>query len=100
MDQQALQTRYFLSFKGYDIPFRPSEEITEAVALERGTYYIGRYAQELLISFEKFVEGRRMFWDEYQYWPGSEVLQHRRITKEDGAVMEQDFDRRGKVVRE
>jgi hypothetical protein len=98
MDHQDLHTRYFLSFKGYDIPFRPSQEVPDSIALERKTYYIGRYAQDLLISFEKLVQGRRMFLDEYQYWPGSEVLQHRRMTKDDSTVMEQVFDRRGKLL--
>lgn len=93
-----MTTRYFLSFNGYDIPFRPSEEVTESIALDRGTYYIGRYADGLLVSFEKVVEGQRMFWDECQYWPGKKTLQHRRMTKEDGVVLEQDFDQRGKLV--
>ena len=95
-----MHKRYFLSFKGCDIPFRPSEEVPESIALERKTYYVGRYAQDQLVSFEKIVEGQRMFLDEYQYWPGRKVLQHRRMTKEDGVVMEQNFDRRGKLVRE
>ncbi len=99
MGNNDLHTRYFLSFSGYDIPFRPSEEVTEAVALERNTYYIGRYAQDLLITFEKVVEGQRMFLDEYEYWPGSKQLQHRRMVKEDGSVVEQEFDRRGKLIK-
>lgn len=73
--------------------------MTESIALARGTYYIGRYADGLLVSFEKVVEGQQMFLDEYQYWPGKKTLQRRRMTKEDGVVLEQDFDRRGKLVR-
>jgi Family of unknown function (DUF6156) len=98
-DSQAT-TRYYATFLGYEIPFRPAQELErDAIAL-RETYYVAHYVGKALVRFEKIAEGARVWLDEYIYWPNGGALQHRKMTKEDGTVVEQDFDRRGRVMRE
>jgi hypothetical protein len=63
-------------------------------------YYIAGYIGKRLMSFEKIVDGAREWLDEYTYWPDGKALLHRRMTKEDGSVVEQDFDRRGRIIKE
>jgi hypothetical protein len=97
---EATTTRYFSTFSGYAIPFQPAKEIAAASLGEWETYYVGHYVGDQLVAFEKFSSGSRLWLDEYQYWPGGKRLQHRKMTKEDGSIVEQDFDRKGKVVKE
>jgi hypothetical protein len=91
-------TRYFKSFSGYKIPFRPTDEISETEAIASANYYIGVYADGLLLSFEKVFESERVFLDEYTYWPDTKHLRHRKMTKEDGTIIDKEFDERGRMI--
>lgn len=96
---QGQEVKHFGSFSGYQVPFRPVEPITEQEALAREAYYVGTFEGGQMIRFEKILHGEREFLDEYIYWPSGKHLQHRRLTKHDGSVTEQDFDQRGKLIR-
>jgi Family of unknown function (DUF6156) len=100
MQDTAARTRYYASFSGYRIPFRPAHELNPAEVKELSSYFVARYVGKRLMSFENIVDGARMWLDEYTYWPDGKTLQHRRMTKEDGSVVEQEFDRRGKIIQE
>ncbi len=99
-DKEATAIHYFSTFSGYAIPFQPADEIAAASLGDWETYYVGHFVGHRLVAFEKFSSGARLWLDEYQYWPDSKHLQHRKMTKEDGSVTEQDFDRKGKVVKD
>jgi hypothetical protein len=98
MQNTESHIRYFTSFAGYSIPFKPTGEVSTAETQAMDSYYIGRYEGKQLISFEKMEHGKRTWFDQYVYWPDGKHLKHRHMTKEDGSVVEQDFDRKGKMV--
>jgi hypothetical protein len=94
----ATTTRYYATFAGYEIPFHPSKELEPKEIVGRETYYTARYVGKRLVSFEKIADGASVWLDAYTYWPDSKHLQHRKMTKEGGSVVEQNFDRKGKVI--
>lgn len=98
MHKTENNTRYYSSFSGYKIPFQPSNELSEEAAKQLRTYYIATYSGKYLVSFEKIMDGERFFGDEYTYWPKSKYLQHRKMTKADASITEQDFDRKGNII--
>ncbi len=100
MQNTEATTRYFATFTGYAIPFHPAEEITQESIAERDTYYIAQYVGKRLMSFEKISAGQSLWLDTYVYWPESKYLQHRKMVKEDDSVIEQDFDRKGNLMKE
>lgn len=100
MQDTEASTRYYASFSGYHIPFRPTHELNPAEVKGLSAYYVAGYVGKRLMSFEKIVDGARLWLDEYTYWPDGKTLLHRRMTKEDGSVVEQDFDRRGRIIKE
>ena len=93
--------RYFATFKSYRIPLVPKDEIEEAEAKQRTSYYIAQYdAQGQLIALEKRLNGELEFRDEYEYWDGTSKLKLRRMIDPDGSVEEHRYDRRGRKLGE
>lgn len=92
--------KYFSSWGGYTLPFKPYDEISLEKALDRKSYYIGSYEEELLLVFEKVVEMETTFVDRYEYWKGRNKIKQRTMTKADGSVTVQFFNKRGKIIVE
>jgi hypothetical protein len=90
--------RYFGGWASYKIPFVPQEPLSKEDAEQRPSYYIGYYdANDQLLAFEKYLDGRLEWHDEYTYWESGK-LRLRRMTKADGSTTEQHFDRNGQIT--
>lgn len=90
---------YFKSWSGYNIPYQPAEPVAEDEALTLDTYYVGKYSKGGLVSFEKIHNNQRVWIDEYEYWDETKVIKKRKMQKADGTVTEQEFDRKGKIIK-
>lgn len=90
--------KYFESWSGYDIPFKPIREINLERALSLQAYYIGTYRDGRLVSFEKILDSKREWLDVYEYWENSNKLKKRTMTKASGEVILQNFDRNGNIL--
>ena len=90
--------RYFESFAGYKIPFHPTGEFSRSEISRHDIYYVGTYEGNQLVSFEKRSEGQRIWLDTYTYWPDSKHLCERVMAKEDGSIVRQAFDKRGRLI--
>ena len=87
--------RYFGSFAGYSIPFKPTEPLTAEEATSRASYYVGRYdAHERLASFAKYLDGKRFFLSEYTYDQHG-TFTKQKTTTQDGEVIEEWYNKRG-----
>jgi hypothetical protein len=95
----AARKRYFRSWGGYVIPYRPVGEITEEEARELRSYYVGEYNDGSLLNFEKIVDGEREWIDYYTYDTKTSAIKSRKMVKADGSIIEQLFDPKGKIVR-
>lgn len=90
---------YYESFSGYDIPFRPVGELTPEKAKSRETYYIAYFNNDgKIISFEKYLNGKKEFGDQYIY-KSDGVLERRELSKASGEVTIQYFDKNGKMIK-
>jgi hypothetical protein len=59
---------YYKGFRGYNLPWRPTGEISESAALSTGTYIRATYDQRgLLVTFEQLVRGKLWFRHDYEY---------------------------------
>ena len=96
----SVTIKYFKTFTGKFIPFRPAGEITKEQTVTLDAYYIATFEGKQLKSFEKILNEHREWLDEYTYWPGSNKLRHRRMEKADGSIVEQEYNRRGRFVRD
>ncbi|MCF7967120.1 MAG: DUF6156 family protein [Methylobacter tundripaludum] len=99
MESQNL-IKYFESWSGYNIPFKPIRETTLERALSLKAYYIGTYRQSRLITFEKILDNKREWIDVYEYWENSQKLRKRTMTKASGEVLVQNFDKNGNTLAE
>jgi hypothetical protein len=97
-DKDVSEVVFYGSWSSYRIPFEPSEPISREEAAKRKSYYVGRYQNKQLQSFEKYLDGKREWTDDYSYWDNGK-LKHRHMTKADGSVIDQDFDRNGEIIR-
>lgn len=90
--------KYFESWSGYDIPFKPIREIPLARALTLKAYYIGTYKEDRLMTFEKILNNQREWIDAYEYWENSPKLRKRTMAKASGEVILQNFDPKGNLL--
>lgn len=90
-----VSVRYFGSFGGYDLPLKPVEPLSEREAKARKSYCIGYFSREALIRFERYVDGKLFFRDEYEY-AASGKLARRRMLNPDGVTKTGRFDENGK----
>lgn len=103
MKQQQAQMSsspvYFGSWKSYQIPFVPTEPISQEEAEQRKAYYIGYYnSGEQLERFEKYLEGKLFWEDKYVYWDNGK-LKTRTMIKADGTQLTQSFNRNGRMIK-
>lgn len=72
--------RYFKSFSGHGAPLRPEQEITEAEARQRSAYVVAKYdPSDRLIRFEKFLHGKLLMIEEYDYSADGRLRQLRQF---------------------
>jgi hypothetical protein len=80
--------RYYGSFATYHIPFRPIEPLTQAEAKSWEAYYVAYFNTDgKILSFAKYLDGKREFSDEYTY-DSMGIPVKRRTTKWGGEVTE------------
>lgn len=91
-------TKYFESWSGYDIPFKPIREIPLERALTLKSYYIAKYRDGRLMSFEKILDGQSEWFDAYEYWENSPKLKQRTMSKASGEITMQRFDKSGSML--
>jgi hypothetical protein len=94
---------YFESWAGYEIPFRPTGEISLAEAEKLRAYYIAHFENGLLIHFEKYIDQKLEWRDIYTYWPDTKILQKREMFHFDptaAAHRIQNFDKKGNLIKE
>lgn len=90
---------YYESFSGYEIPFRPVGELTPDNAKSRDSYYIAHFNSEgKIISFEKFLYGKKEFSDLYIY-NSSGSIERRELTNAFGEIAINYFDKSGKIIK-
>lgn len=93
--------KYFESWSGYNIPFKPQKEISEEEAKCLRAYYTGVYKDDLLVSLEKILDNKREWIDFYEYrLDKGQALYERRMHKSDGSIITQKFDKNGKIIIE
>jgi hypothetical protein len=87
------KVRYFGGFAPYyQIPFRPSEPLTEAEARTRRAYFVGEYDDAgKLLSFTKYLDGKLEFRAEYTYGVDGIAIKSK-MTKSGGTIVESPLD--------
>lgn len=90
---------YYESFADYDIPFRPLGEIILEKAKSRDSYYIAYFNDDgNIISFEKYLYGKKEFHDQY-FYKSNGTPERRELTKASGEIVIQYFDKNGKLIK-
>ncbi|MEM0995974.1 MAG: DUF6156 family protein [Bacteroidota bacterium] len=99
MTQNPSETvvRYYASWSGYSIPFKPKREISFEETKVLPTYYIAHFRGANLVQFQKYCDGELEWTDRYTYWPDRRHLQKRTMTKASGEQTIQQFDERGNL---
>lgn len=86
---------FYGSWASKQFPFKPIEPISAQEARTRKAYYVGEHSSKgSLLRFEKVLDGKTEWVDEYDYWPNGK-LKHRRMIKSDGTIVEQNFNKNG-----
>ncbi|MCB9232334.1 MAG: hypothetical protein H6581_11765 [Bacteroidia bacterium] len=86
-------TKYFQSWAGYDVPLKPAKEITLEQTRELEAWYEAEYVNGMLVRFDKYLHQEKEWSDRYEYWPETGKLKKRIMTKTNGEIVEQHFDR-------
>ncbi len=82
------------------MPRVPENEVSKEEAQQNRSYYIATYEEDRLITFEKMLDGERMWFDTYEYWDETAILKTRTLTREDGSTTLQRFDEKGKIIKD
>ena len=100
IDTQNLQCRYFVTYSGVKLPFKLSQELTDAELHNRNTFFRAYFDdKEQLLFFQKMVYGESELEHRYRY-DDSGVLQQAEITDADGEITLLMFDKTGNVVED
>lgn len=100
IDTQNLQCRHFVTYSGVKLPFKLSQELTDAELHNRNTFFRAYFDdKEQLLFFQKMVYGESELEHRYRY-DDSGVLQQAEITDADGEITLLTFDKTGSVVEE
>jgi hypothetical protein len=95
----SLTPQYFGSWQSYKIPFIPEEPISKKEAQQRKSYYVGYYnSNNQLERFEKYLDGKLNWKDEYLYWDNGNI-KTRVMVKFDGSRIVQNFNRQGRIIK-
>lgn len=99
MNNSTNSVTYFGSWKSQQIPFVPEDPISQEEAEKRKSYYIGYYNNaRQLERFEKYLDGKLNWQDEYVYWDNGK-LKTRIMVKANGSRIIQHFDRSGSIIQ-
>jgi antitoxin component YwqK of YwqJK toxin-antitoxin module len=91
---------YFANWGSTHIPVKPLKELTEEEADSRHGYYVAYFDKHgKLVSFIKYIEGRKDWQEQYDYQPNGKV-RRRQMIKVNGEVTTQYFDPHGKPIKQ
>ena len=94
-----MEIKYFKSWAGYSIPFKPVNEISREEAIQLKSYYLATYKNSIMISFEKILDKQREWIDHYSYDDKTGKILERVLHKSDGSISKQKFDKKGKLLK-
>jgi len=100
MQEKKQGIHYFKGWNSYSIPFNPENPIDSAAIDFNYSYYIGIYENDVLMSFKKMNNGLIVWEDNYEYWENSDILKKRKMIKEDSSIITQNFDEKGKILKD
>lgn len=93
--------KYFASWGGYKIPYIPQQEIDSLELNNYIEYYKVHYDNlNRIVIFEKYLEGKFEWSDEYFYWEKSKKLKKQVTTNSNREVKESSFTKNGKRIKD
>jgi hypothetical protein len=91
---------YYKDWVSYTIPYKPYNEVTMEEAKTLNSYYEAYFDNNgKIILFTKYLNGEIEWSDKYFYTPDG-LLGHREMTKANGEMQVQYFDKKGLIIRE
>jgi hypothetical protein len=100
IDTQNLQCRYFVTYSGVKLPFKLSQELTDAELHNRNTFFRAYFDdKDQLLFFQKMVYGESELEHRYRY-DDNGALQQAEITDADGEITVLTFNETGNVIED
>jgi len=98
-EESNLETiKYYVSWGGYSIPKKPQQEIDIAEIDNYSTYHKAYYKGKLLVKFEKYIDGKLDWSDEYIYWENSKKLKMHILVNALGEKRIHSYSKQGKQL--
>lgn len=89
--------RYFLTFTGKTLPFKPVDEVSRDEALSDGSYCIVEYQNGRIVRFIKMANGKRSF--EHRFtWFRDGVMETYFLIRMNGSTSRFRYDQPGDLV--
>jgi hypothetical protein len=100
IDTQNLECRYFVTYSGVKLPFKLSQQLTDAELQNRNTFFRAYFDEkDQLLFFQKMVYGESELEHRYRYFDNG-VLQQAEITDADDEVTVLTFDETGNLIED